>query len=79
MQRRVACSIARRHKLLRRPVGLLKAQLTPITAADRLVLGRMLLIHTARQHTALLVEVEAEEERHAVPIDRAPVEHSVHG
>ena len=60
-------------------VHLLESELAPIPTRYRLVFGRIILVRASRQDAALFVEVEAEEERHRVPVHGRLVVDSVDG
>lgn len=51
---------------------------TYLTTGDGFILGRVALARARREHAALLVEVEPEEEGHAVPIHGRVVVDPVH-
>lgn len=51
-----------------RIVHLLEPKLTPIATRYRLVFRRIILVYATRQDAAFLVEVEAEEEGHRIPL-----------
>ena len=57
---------------------LLESQLTPVTTTDRLVLRRILLTDTARDHALDAVEVQTEEEWHRNALLASPVIHAMH-